>query len=409
MYHPPASRPESPRSTFPPGGRALDQLKELFHFLTDVEAMIRWGGYTALGIIVFVETGLMVGFFLPGDSLLITAGVFAAKGDLDIRLLNLLLIPLAIAGDATGYAIGRKLGPALFRRPKSRLFNPRHLVTAQLFYERHGGKTIVIARFVPILRTFAPVVAGIGRMRYARFAAFNVFGGAGWVLSMTLLGYWLAHAVPNLDEHIELVILLVIFLSILPSLIAHARGWLLQRRAARRLEGRVRELVAAVATQGRDDDAAALQGLAREVAAIGGEEIRTGIVHEHPPEVRVVGSQASPDRLEVTIESSAPTAELSEAARQVAQWKLEESFERAAAAVSESLGAAGGVDGAAPASGYDPLRVAHWELPEGRLDLHLVLHLRHDDRLRLSLLVARPSSPGSVRPPTPQNLKGLSR
>ena len=360
--------------------------------------MIRWGGYTALGIIVFVETGLMVGFFLPGDSLLITAGVFAAKGDLDIRLLNLLLIPLAIAGDATGYAIGRKLGPALFRRPKSRLFNPRHLVTAQLFYERHGGKTIVIARFVPILRTFAPVVAGIGRMRYARFAAFNVFGGAGWVLSMTLLGYWLAHAVPNLDEHIELVILLVIFLSVLPSLIAHARGWWLQRRAAQRLVGRVRDLVAAVATTGRADDAAALHGLAQEVAKIGGEEIRTGIVHEHPPEVRVVGQHATPDRLEVTIESSAPTAELSEAARQVAQWKLEESFERAAAAVSEALGAAGGADGAGTASGYDPLRVAHWELPEGRLDLDLVLHLRRDDRLRLSLLVARPGSPGSVRP-----------
>ena len=157
------------------------------------------------------------------------------------------------------------------------------------------------------------------------------------------------------------------------------------------------ELVTAVATTGRADDAAALHGLAREVAAIGGEEIRTGIVHEHPPEPRVVGPEATPDRLEVTIESSAPTAELSEAARQVAQWKLEESFERAAAAVSEALGAAGGPDAAAT-SGYDPLRVAHWGLPEGRLDLHLVLHLRRDDRLRLSLLVARPGSPGSVRP-----------
>jgi hypothetical protein len=161
--------------------------------------------------------------------------------------------------------------------------------------------------------------------------------------------------------------------------------------------GRVRELVAAAATRGEADDAAALNALAAEVAAIGGEEVRSGIVHEHPPEVRVVGPAASPERLEVTIESSAPTAELSEAARQVAQWKLEESFARAAAAIDEALGTPASPDRAAAASGYDPLRVAHWELPEGRLDLHLVLHLRRDDRLRLSLLVARPVSPGSAR------------
>jgi membrane-associated protein len=241
--------------------------------------MIRWGGYTALGIIVFVETGLMIGFFLPGDSLLVTAGVFAAKGDLDIWLLNILLIPLAIAGDATGYYIGRKLGPALFKRPKSRLFNPRHLVTAQLFYERHGGKTIVIARFVPILRTFAPVVAGIGQMKYRRFAAFNVFGGAGWVLSMTLLGYGLGLAVPNLDQHIEWIILLVIFLSILPSLISQAVTWLRARSSRQRLQATVRELTAAVATAPIADDLAALRRLGEEMAAVGGEEIRTGIVH----------------------------------------------------------------------------------------------------------------------------------
>ena len=215
MYHPPASRPESPRSTFPPGGRALDQLKELFHFLTDVEAMIRWGGYTALGIIVFVETGLMVGFFLPGDSLLITAGVFAAKGDLDIRLLNLLLIPLAIAGDATGYAIGRKLGPALFKRPKSRLFNPRHLVTAQLFYERHGGKTIFLARFVPIIRTFAPFVAGIGRMRYGYFATYNVTGAIAWVVVCMGAGA-LFGEIPIVKRNFELVVLGIIAVSLIP-------------------------------------------------------------------------------------------------------------------------------------------------------------------------------------------------
>jgi hypothetical protein len=238
------------------------------------------------------------------------------------------------------------------------------------------------------------VVAGIGQMRYRRFAAFNVAGGAGWVLSMTLLGYGLAHAVPNLDEHIELVILLVIFLSVLPSLIGHARGWLLQRRSARRLAGRVHELVGAIATAGRADDAAALCRLGEEVARAGGEEIRTGIVHEHPPEVRVVGPRATPEQLEVTIESSAPVAGLSEAALQVAQWRLEESFQRAVAASERALGPPSPADGAGAAPGYDPLRVAHWELEGGRLALHLMLHLRRDDRLRLSLLVAR----SGVRP-----------
>jgi membrane-associated protein len=353
--------------------------------------MIRWGGYTALGIIVFVETGLMIGFFLPGDSLLVTAGVFAAKGDLDIWVLNLLLIPLAIAGDATGYAIGYRLGPALFKRPKSRLFNPRHLVTAQLFYERHGGKTIVIARFVPILRTFAPVVAGIGKMSYRRFATFNVFGGAGWVLSMTLLGYGLGLAVPNLDEHIEWIILLVIFLSVLPSILSQAIAWWRARAAAGRLVARVRELSAAMATVSPDDDASALGRLGEEVARIGGEEIRTGIVHEHPPEVRLVGPREAPDRLEVCVESSAPVAELTDAARQVAQWRLESSFDRAAVVIADQLGAPKATaDGAAAdGSGYDPLRAAGWQLAGGAARLLLLLHARQQERLRLSLVVER--------------------
>jgi membrane-associated protein len=370
----------------------MDFLKDLFHTLTDVEGMIRWGGYTALGIIVFVETGLMIGFFLPGDSLLVTAGVFAAKGDLDIWVLNLLLIPLAIAGDATGYYIGKKLGPALFKRPKSRLFNPRHLVTAQLFYERHGGKTIVIARFVPILRTFAPVVAGIGRMTYRRFFAFNVFGGAGWVLSMTLLGYGLGLAVPNLDEHIEWIILLVIFLSILPSLIAQARTMLASRASARRLVARIEELTTAIRTAPIADDATALRGLGDAIAAIPGEEIRTGIVHEHPPLVAVTGPATTPERLEVTVESSAPTAELTEAARQVAQWKLEESFVRASSVISGQLGEAQPMADAGSASGYHPLRAAVWQLGGGASKLALLLHARGDERLRLSLLVERPGA-----------------
>lgn len=194
----------------------MDQLREIFHFITDVEGMIRWGGYLGLAIIVFTETGLMVGFFLPGDSLLVTAGLFAAKGDLNIVYLNALLMVMAITGDATGYYIGRKLGPALYRREDSRFFKKEHLIKTHDFYEKHGGKTIIIARFIPIIRTFAPVVAGVGVMAYRRFLFFNVFGGAGWVLSMTLIGYFLGQTIPNIEEKIHLVVAIVILLSVLP-------------------------------------------------------------------------------------------------------------------------------------------------------------------------------------------------
>ena len=140
----------------------MEWLKQVFHQLTDVEALVRVGGLTAMTIIIFAETGLLVGFFLPGDSLLVTAGVFAGTGQLNILHLNLILIAAAILGDTVGYWFGRKTGPALFRRPKSLLFNPDHLRRAHDFYEKHGGKTIVLARFMPIVRTFAPIVAGMG-------------------------------------------------------------------------------------------------------------------------------------------------------------------------------------------------------------------------------------------------------
>ena len=196
--------------------------KELLHQLTDVETLVRAGGLTAMTAIVFAETGLMVGFFLPGDSLLVTAGVFAAAGQLDIVWLNALLITAAIVGDTVGYWIGRKAGPALFNRPRSRFFNPAHLRRAHDFYEKHGGKTIILARFMPIVRTFAPVVAGMGQMNYRRFIAFNVFGGMGWVLSMTLIGYYLGHFA-WVRKNIEIVIVIVVFLSILPGIIAFLR------------------------------------------------------------------------------------------------------------------------------------------------------------------------------------------
>lgn len=181
-----------------------------------LDDIVRWGGYVVLTAIVFAETGLLIGFFLPGDSLLITAGLVAAAGHLNIWWLNGLLILAAIVGDSVGYAIGQRAGPRLFTRPQSLLFNPRHLDRTRAFYERHGAKTIVIARFVPIVRTFAPVVAGVGQMEYRRFIFYNVAGGVGWVTSMTWAGYLLGQAVPNIGDHIHVVVAIVILLSLVP-------------------------------------------------------------------------------------------------------------------------------------------------------------------------------------------------
>lgn len=184
-----------------------------------IDVAIRWGGYPVLFAIVFVETGLLVGFFLPGDSLLISAGLVAAAGTLNIWWLNVLLCIAAITGDSVGYAIGRRAGPALFTRPESLLFNPKHVERTRRFYERYGAKTIVIARFVPIVRTFAPVVAGVGQMEYRTFITFNVLGGIGWVVSMTWAGYFLGHAIPNIREHMPKLVMVVIVLSVLPIFI----------------------------------------------------------------------------------------------------------------------------------------------------------------------------------------------
>ena len=187
--------------------------------LTDPAALyelVRWGGYVALVAIVFTETGLLVGFFLPGDSLLITAGLVAAAGGLDIWLLNGLLIVAAIVGDSVGYAIGYRAGPRIFTREDSRWFNRRHLVRTREFYERHGGKTIVLARFIPIIRTFAPVIAGVGRMEYRRFLAYNVLGGIGWVSGLTWAGYVLGRTIPDIGRYIHIVIGIVVIVSVIP-------------------------------------------------------------------------------------------------------------------------------------------------------------------------------------------------
>ena len=199
-------------------------LQNLAHQLYDVEGIIRWGGLLMLVVIIFAETGLMVGFFLPGDSLLVTAGVFSAAGHLELWTLLAAVTAAAIVGDQVGYWIGYRAGPLLFRREDSLLFKRRHLLRAHAFYERHGGKTIILARFMPIIRTFAPVVAGVGEMRYRRFVSFNVVGGFLWVWSMALLGFSLGHTIPDIDRHIHLVILVVVFLSILPGIIELIRS-----------------------------------------------------------------------------------------------------------------------------------------------------------------------------------------
>lgn len=194
----------------------MDFLVELATGRYALDDLIRWGGYALLAGIVFTETGLLIGCFLPGDSLLITAGLVAATGALNVWYLNGLLIVAAVVGDSVGYAIGARLGPRLFTRPKSLLFNPRHVERTRAFYARHGAKTIVIARFVPIIRTFAPVVAGVGQMQYRRFLVYNVAGGVGWVTSMTWAGYLLGQTVPNISSHLHLVVGAVIVLSVIP-------------------------------------------------------------------------------------------------------------------------------------------------------------------------------------------------
>lgn len=201
----------------------MEYVIDFFEKLQNLEDLIRWGGYTVLAIIIFAETGLFVGFFLPGDSLLVTAGLFAGKGDLNVWVMFILLSLMAIAGDAVGYWFGRVTGPKIFKREKSRFFAKDHLLRAQRFYERHGGKTIIIARFIPIIRTFAPIVAGVGKMSYPRFASYNIFGGIFWIGSMLGIGYFLGSTIPDIDERIHWVVVIVVFLSILPGVIEYLR------------------------------------------------------------------------------------------------------------------------------------------------------------------------------------------
>jgi membrane-associated protein len=162
---------------------------------------------------VFAETGLLVGFIISG----VTIGVVVGAGDLNVAAVCGVLIVAAILGDQSGYFLGRRTGPKIFSRPDSRLFKQSYIRETQNFYEKYGGKTLIMAKFVPIVRTFAPFMAGVGKMEYRRFLAFNVFGGIGWVLSMTLLGYYMG-GIPIVRRHFEKVVLLIIFISVLPVL-----------------------------------------------------------------------------------------------------------------------------------------------------------------------------------------------
>ena len=215
----------------------MQSLLDLFHKIYDVQGIISFGGLPLLCAVVFAETGLLVGFFLPGDSLLVTAGVFATPSNpfgqplLNIVSLNVFVIIAAIVGDTVGYWIGAKSGPKLFAREDSFFFKKKHLIRTHEFYERHGGKTIIIARFMPIVRTFAPVVAGVAQMSYKRFVTYNIFGGIFWVTSMTMLGYGLATIWPPITKQIDKLIILIIFLSLLPAMISAARGYLAKRNA----------------------------------------------------------------------------------------------------------------------------------------------------------------------------------
>lgn len=201
--------------------RSLTDPDRLIHLLTQV--LTGWLGYALLASVVFAETGLLVGLFFPGDSLLFTVGVVCGAGDLDIVKICALLTAVSILGDQCGYFLGYRTGPRIFSRPDSRLFKQEYVRQTQAFYEKHGGKTLFYAKFVPIVRTFAPFMAGVGRMRYVRFLSFNIFGGVAWVLLATLAGYYLG-GVAAVRHNFEKVVIAIAVVSVLPMLIHYLRS-----------------------------------------------------------------------------------------------------------------------------------------------------------------------------------------
>jgi membrane-associated protein len=193
--------------------------------LLDPRELIVAFGTVGLFVIVFAESGLLLGFFLPGDSLLFTAGLFASQGTLSLPVILVGSFLSAVAGDQVGYQFGKRVGPALFRRPDSRWFRQEHVHRAQHFFQKYGAKTIVLARFVPIVRTFAPILAGVGTMPYRTFVTFNVVGGLLWAVGVTLLGYLLGELIPDIDTYLLPIIALIVLLSVIPI----GREWLRHR------------------------------------------------------------------------------------------------------------------------------------------------------------------------------------
>lgn len=185
--------------------------------LLEVTTILTTGGYIALFFIVFAESGLFIGFFLPGDSLLFTAGFLASQDILNIWVIIPLAFTAAILGDSVGYAFGKRVGPKIFNKEDSLFFHKKHLLTAEEFYEKHGPKTIVIARFMPIVRTFAPIVAGLGKMRYSTFLVYNIIGAVLWGIGLPIVGYFLGSTIPGIDKYLLPIIVGIVFVSISPG------------------------------------------------------------------------------------------------------------------------------------------------------------------------------------------------
>jgi membrane-associated protein len=202
----------------------MQAIADLFQRLSNLPDLVQWAGIFGLAAIVFSETGLLVGFFLPGDSLLVTAGLFAARGYLDIYWLVPTLTIAAICGNTLGYTIGRVTGPRIFNRENSVFFNKKHAMRASRFYAAYGRWTIVLAQFMPILRTFSPVIAGVAGMRFREFITYNVLGAFAWIWSMLGTGYFLGTYVPDIEKNIGIVIAVVIFVSILPAIVGALRA-----------------------------------------------------------------------------------------------------------------------------------------------------------------------------------------
>ena len=210
----------------------MQALTDFFHRISNLPDLVQWAGLFGIAAIIFSETGLLVGVFLPGDSLLVTAGLFAAKGFLNIYALLPVLLAAAICGNSVGYFIGRTTGPRIFKRENSLFFNKKHAMRAHEFYEEYGRKTIVLAQFLPVIRTFSPVIAGVGGTRFRTFSRYNVVGAFAWIWSMVGIGYFLGNNIPGIDQHIEVVVVSVIFISLLPGLIGSYRARKRSRRYA---------------------------------------------------------------------------------------------------------------------------------------------------------------------------------